>query len=81
MTNLDPKLKSLVNMAMSVLPHEIGCDDCFEYLWCYADHLLSGAPMPEPLKLVGEHLERCSACMEELELLLGALKAEKSRSR
>lgn len=79
MPELDPKLKALVGMAASALPHEIGCDDCFEYFSAYADHLLSGAPLPEPLQLVGEHLERCSCCMEELELLLKAMKAEHAR--
>ena len=81
MNNLDPKLNTIVEWAMSVLPHEIGCDDCFEYFAAYADHLQSGGPMPEPLKLVGEHLERCACCMEELDLLLQAMKTERSGSR
>jgi len=76
---LDHKLKALVGMAASALPHEIGCDDCFDYFAAYADHLVSGAPLPEPLRLVGEHFERCSCCMEELELLLKAMKAEYPR--
>jgi len=79
MAELDPRLKALVSMAASVLPHEIGCDDCFDYFAAYADHLLSGRPLPEPLKLVGDHLERCSCCREELDLLLLALKAEYPR--
>ncbi len=75
---MDSKLKSVVDMAMSTLPVEIGCDDCFEFLAAYAEHLLSGNPVPAPLKLVGEHLERCACCLEELELLLEAMKAESS---
>jgi hypothetical protein len=70
------KLKFVLDMTMSVLPHEIGCDDCFEYFAAYADHLTNGGPLPEPLRLVGEHLARCAACMEELQLLLEAIKAE-----
>ncbi|MBY0508117.1 MAG: hypothetical protein K2X03_29660 [Bryobacteraceae bacterium] len=75
MAELDPKLRAIVAMAASVLPREIGCDDCFDYFAAYAEHLLAGGPLPEPLQMVGEHLERCSCCMEELNLLLAAMKA------
>jgi hypothetical protein len=78
MAELDPKLKSIVHMAMSALPREIGCDECFDHLAAYAEHQLSGAPLTEQLELVLEHLERCVCCVEELQLLLEALKAENS---
>ena len=73
MTSLDPKLHALLGMAASTLRHELGCDDCFAYFAAYAEHLASGTPMPEPLELVAEHLERCAFCLEEFELLLQAL--------
>jgi len=75
MKERDTKLKSVVDMALSVLPHEIGCDDCFEYFAAYADHLTNGSPLPEPLRLAGDHLARCASCMEELQFLLEAMKA------
>jgi len=76
MANPDPRLKAIVDMAMSALPHEIGCDDCFEYLAAYAEHLVNGAELPEQLRLVGEHLDRCICCMEELKLLLAAMQTD-----
>ncbi len=75
MSETDAKLNAVIGMAMSVLPEEIGCDDCFDYFAAYADHLTNGTPVPEPLRMVGSHLERCAFCMEELELLLEAMKA------
>ena len=68
------KLESVLEMALSVRPHELGCDDCYEYFAAYADHLSEGKSMPEPLILIGEHLERCGSCMEELQYLLDAMK-------
>ena len=73
---LDPKLKALVGDAASVLPREIGCDDCFEQFATYADHVLSGGPLPDSLREVREHLERCAFCMEEVDLLLASMKAD-----
>lgn len=81
MSERDTKLESAIGMALSVLPHEIGCDECFEFFAAYADHLANGTAMPEPLRLVGEHLERCAGCMEELQLLLEAMKAQNNAGR
>ena len=78
MTKTDAKLKSAVEMALSVLPHEIGCDDCFDFFAAYAEHVITGEPLPEPLRLVAEHLERCPACMEELHLLLEAVQSDET---
>lgn len=71
---MDPKLKSILNMAMSVLPQEMGCDDCFEHLAAYADHILNGGPKPIAFEQVREHMERCDACLEELKCLMEAMK-------
>jgi hypothetical protein len=78
MSSAETKLKSAVDMALSVLPVEIGCDQCFESLAAYAEALSSGAQVPEYLRPVAEHLERCPACQEELELLRAALTEENS---
>jgi len=58
---------------LAVLSHEIGCDDCFEYVATYAEYRLAGSPPPDPMAVVGEHLERCRFCQEEFERLLSAL--------
>ena len=76
MTELEPRLRKAVDMAMSVLPHEMGCDDAFEYLAAYADHVMHGTEVPDSLKMTGEHLDRCSSCMEELDYLLETMKAQ-----
>ena len=75
---LDPKLKSVLDMAMSVLPEEIGCDDAFEYFAAYAERALSGTPIPGRFQAVTDHLGRCPSCQEELDRLLKALKSEAS---
>jgi hypothetical protein len=76
MTELEPKLKKAVDMAMSVLPGEMGCDDAFDYLAAYAEHVMHGTDVPDSLKMTREHLDRCSSCMEELDYLLETMKAQ-----
>ena len=71
---LELKLKKAVDMAMSVLPAELGCDDAFDYLAAYAEHVMHGTDLPDSLKMTREHLDRCSSCMEELDYLLEAMK-------
>ena len=73
MADLDAKQKAIVEMALSTLPHEIGCDDCFDHLATYAEHLRARTSLSESLRPVKEHLELCAACMEELTLLLTAM--------
>lgn len=75
MAEAENRLKSIVEMALSALPRELGCDDCFEFLAAYAERVLSGE-VPESMKSIEEHLERCPCCTEELNLLLEALKEE-----
>lgn len=74
MAEMDPRLKKAIDMAMSVLPDELGCDDAFDHLAAYAEHMLHGTDLPDSLRMTGEHLERCSPCMEELLYLLETMK-------
>lgn len=76
MTRQTQKLTAVVNAALSVLPEELGCDECFEYFSAYAEHKLTGAPAPESSHLVAEHLERCPFCLEEFNVLLESLRAQ-----
>ena len=69
------QLNRIVGMAMSVLPQELGCDDCFEFLAAFAEHILNGTAMPESLRPVAEHLDRCPACLEEMRILVQAISA------
>lgn len=70
-------LRTLVEFALSALPQELGCDTCGDYLAAYAEYQLGGEIPPSTLKGVGEHLERCDACLEEFERLLDAMRAAK----
>jgi hypothetical protein len=76
----DPKLTTIAEMALSVLPREIGCDDVFEYFAAYAEHRIQGSELPEWLLIVAEHLDRCQACREEVEFLLAAMKPHEESS-
>ncbi len=70
------QLNRIVGMAMSVLPHELGCDDCLEFFAAFADYHLNGTAIPESLRPVSEHLDRCPACLEEMRILVQAMKSE-----
>lgn len=67
-------LKRIVRAATSALPVEIGCDDCLAELDIFAEHKLANKELPEAMRLVEEHLERCDDCHEEFESLLTALR-------
>lgn len=71
-------LRALVDLAFSALPQELGCDTCADYLAAYAEYRLGGQMPPDTLKGVGEHLERCQACLEEFERLLDALREQRN---
>lgn len=76
MMNESAKLKTLVEAALSVLPEELGCDDCAEFFAAYAESKLTGAPPPPSSRLVEQHLERCPFCLEEFDILIESLKAQ-----
>ena len=38
MAKQNPSVRALVEQALSVLPQELGCDSCAEYLAAYADY-------------------------------------------
>jgi hypothetical protein len=76
MSERDPNLQTVIDMALSLLPHEMGCDNCFDYLAAYADHMTNGTTIPEHLRMVREHLARCVSCEEEPTFLLEAMKAQ-----
>jgi hypothetical protein len=75
MAEQNPNVKALVEQALSVLPQEMGCDSCADYLAAYADYRLGGKMPPDSLKGVAEHLDRCDACLEEFKLLLDTMRA------
>lgn len=50
MAKQNPSVRALVEQALSVLPQELGCDSCAEYLAAYADYRLGGKMPPDSLK-------------------------------
>ena len=75
MTLTPPVLRTVVEMALSTRPVELGCDDCEAHLDRFAEMALAGLDASEALPLVEEHLERCPCCRVEFEALLDALRA------
>ncbi|MBI3960608.1 MAG: hypothetical protein HY328_17495 [Chloroflexi bacterium] len=68
-------IRKMLQMIAATRPVEIGCDECFEQLDRFAELELAGKNATEAMPLVQEHLERCSDCREEFELLLSMMKA------
>lgn len=64
----------MVQMIAATRPDEIGCDECFEQLDCFAETVLAGKNAAEAMPLVQDHLNRCGDCREEFEALLTALR-------
>ena len=53
---------------------EINCEQCLTLISEFAEKELSGKSVPEGLKAVEHHLNLCSECCEEYEVLKKALK-------
>jgi len=65
----------MVRMIVTTRPDEIGCDECFEQLDRFVEMKLAGQEMPEAMRLVQDHLDRCTDCQEEYEALLAAMRS------
>ncbi|NOZ05074.1 MAG: hypothetical protein GXP41_01800 [Chloroflexi bacterium] len=68
-------LKNIIKGILSTQPHEISCDECFDELDRFTEMVLSGKSAAEAMPLVQDHLNRCTDCHEEFEVLLSALRA------
>jgi hypothetical protein len=64
----------LVRVVAETHETEIGCDECFEQLDCFAETEISGAEASVAMPLVGDHLDKCADCRGKFEALLGALR-------
>jgi hypothetical protein len=53
---------------------DLGCDAGFEVMDRYAEALLRGEDVEQTFPEVTAHLENCSACREDVEGLLAALR-------
>ena len=71
-----PILQKIARALARTRPEEIGCDACFEEMDRFAEMVMAGKPAAEMMPLVQDHLDRCSDCREEFEVLMDVLRAE-----
>ena len=69
------QFRHLVEHIFATEADEIDCDTCFTKLDWYAEMTLAGQDAAHLMPQVDAHLRHCSACREEYEALLSALKA------
>ncbi|MGB5933935.1 MAG: MEDS domain-containing protein [Anaerolineae bacterium] len=69
------RIRELVRVIVTTRPDEIACDECFEQLDRLAEMRLADDEIPEAMRLVQDHLQRCYDCHEEFEALLAAMRA------
>jgi hypothetical protein len=65
----------LLKMIQHTREVELSCPDCAAAFDLYAQSILDGEPIEGVLTLVKQHLESCSACDEEFQLILETIKA------
>ena len=69
------QLDDLMEMLAHTADEEISCDDVHRLMAQYAELFEQGSQPEELMPLVRQHLEICSECEEELEMLLDILKS------
>ena len=65
----------LLKMLRNTHEVELSCPECAAELDKYAQAILDGKTIEEDLQLVREHLESCSGCDDEFQLILETLDA------
>ena len=69
------QLKKLVRAIVATRHDELNCEICFQELDRFVEMTLAGKDSAEAMPLVQSHLELCTDCGEEFQVLLEALKA------
>ena len=69
------RLKRMIHMIDATADIEIACEEAYRLLDEYVDMLARGEDAGVLLPQVKHHLEMCMDCKEELDSLLGALRA------
>jgi hypothetical protein len=65
----------LVRVVTETREIEIGCDECFEQLYSFAETEISGVEARSVMPLVRDHLDKCADCHSKFEALLTALRS------
>ncbi len=68
------KLKNIIKSVVSTTSDEISCSDCQKEVDKFVELNLEDKEIPEAYSLIEAHLNQCSSCREEYEVLLTALK-------
>ena len=68
-------MQSMLQMIGKTEANEYCCDDAYDLLDLYADLADRGEDTTKLMPLVERHLELCSNCREEFEVLLEAIRA------
>lgn len=66
---MESKLSRLVKRIRESQPEEIDCSACLDHISAYVDLELEKGSAVEQLPLVKQHLDQCSVCYEEYQLL------------
>ena len=69
----EEQVQAMLEMLALTKDVEASCDDCRQQLAEFAETTLAGKSIPEGLKCIDEHLQRCGECREEFEALKAAL--------
>lgn len=72
----DEQVQALLGMLSLTREVETDCDHCLKHMAEFAETTLAGKSIPEGLRCIEEHLERCGECREEFEALKEALGGE-----
>ena len=69
------QIRLLLELIQKTREVELTCPECLAELDRYAERTLDGEPLDGLLERVREHLDACSACDDELKLVLETLEA------
>lgn len=70
----EEQIQKMLEMLAHTKEVEASCDDCQQQLAEFAETTLAGKSIPQGLKCIDEHLQRCEDCREEFEVLKAALR-------
>ena len=68
------KLKSLVKMTAATEENEVSCEHAYRLLDQFAEAIIHGEDTAKMMPEVQKHLELCTDCREELDMLLKIIK-------
>ena len=76
----DRQKEELVRGLMTALHNtrdkELGCDEIYDVIDQYAEAIVRGEDPGELMPYVNHHIDMCSECREELEMLLEMMKLQ-----